>query len=134
MTALTSLRPSLRRCASAGLIALFLATGTVAAGTAPAEAATAKPCRATVSNASPRQYTDVYVNVSQVGAGSSVTTQAKYKTTTNTKRVKASTKGTVSVKYPISGATPGRKVTVDVTASQGKTTWKCATSFTPKKR
>lgn len=130
MTALTSLR----RSASAGLITLFLASGAVAAGAAPAEAAVVKPCMATVSTASPRQYTDVYVNVSQVGAGSTVTTQAKYKTTTNTKRAKASTKGTASVKYPISGATPGRKVTVDVSATQGGTTWKCATSFTPRKR
>lgn len=46
----------------------------------------------------------------------------------------ASTKGTASVKYPIAGATPGRKVVVEVSAKQGNTTWKCTTSFTPKKR
>ena len=125
---------SLRRCVTTGLIALFLASGTVAAGAAPAQAALAKPCKATMSVTQPRQHTTTYVNVSNVGARSTVTAQAKYKTTTNTKYATASTKGTASVEYPIAGATPGRKVVVEVLAKQGNTTWKCSTSFTPKKR
>ena len=72
--------------------------------------------------------------MSKVGARSKTTTKAKYKTTTNTKTATASTKGTASIKYPIARATPGRKVVVEISAKQGKTTWKCTTSFTPKKR
>ena len=125
---------SFRRSVTTGLIALFLASGTVAAGPAPAEAAVIKPCKATMSVTQPRQYTNTYVNVSKVGARSKVTTKAKYKTTTNTKTATASTKGTASIKYPIARATPGRKVVVEVSAKQGNTIWKCSTSFTPKKR
>ena len=125
---------SFRRSVTTGLIALFLASGTVAVGSTPAQAAVVKPCKATMSVTQPRQYTTTYVNVSNVGARSKVTTKAKYKTTTNTKSATASTKGTASVKYPIAGATPGHKVVVEVSAKQGNTTWKCTTSFMPKKR
>ena len=50
------------------------------------------------------------------------------------KGMTASARGTAAVKYPIAGATPGRTVWVDVTAVSGKTTWKCSTSFTPRRK
>ena len=123
-----------RRTLTTGLLALLLVSGSVSVGAAPAQAAVVKPCKATMSVTQPRQYTTTMVNVSQVGAASRVTTRAKYRTTTNTKYAVASTKGTASVKYPIAGATIGRKVLVEVTAVKGGTTWKCSTSFTPKPR
>ena len=89
---------------------------------------------ASVSVKNPRQWTTTVVNVSRVSANAKVTTRAKYKTTTNTKQAKASARGTAAVKYPIAGATPGRTVWVDVTAVSGKTTWKCSTSFTPRRK
>ncbi|MBX7556172.1 hypothetical protein K1Y78_51975, partial [Streptomyces sp. tea 10] len=62
-----------------------------------------------------------------------VTTTAKYKTTTTKKTAVASTQGTAVTTYSIGRATLNRKVVVDVVATSGKTTWKCSTSFTPKR-
>ena len=124
----------LRRSLTTALVALTLAAGMSLADAAPAEAAGARPCTASVSVKNPRQWTTTVVNVSRVGAKAKVTNRAKYKTTTNTKQAKASTRGTAAVKYPIAGATPGRTVWVDVTAVSGKTTWKCTTSFTPRRK
>ncbi|GHD85179.1 MULTISPECIES: hypothetical protein [Kocuria] len=125
---------SIRRSVTTGLIALFLASGTVAVGSsAPAEAAVVKPCKASMSVTQPRQYTKTSVKVSQVGARAKVTTTAKYKTTTTKKYATASTKGTAVTTYSIGRATLNRKVVVDVVATSGKTTWKCSTSFTPKR-
>ena len=68
---------SIRRSVTTGLIALFLASGTVAVGSsAPAEAAVVKPCKASMSVTQPRQYTKTSVKVSQVGARANVTTTA----------------------------------------------------------
>ncbi|RLY94145.1 hypothetical protein EAE32_02670 [Kocuria tytonicola] len=123
----------LRRSLATAFVALALTAGVSLADAAPAEAASpAKPCSASVSVKNPRQWTTTVVNVSRVGANAKVTTRAKYKTTTNTKQAKASTRGTAAVKYPIAGATPGRTVRVDITAVSGKTTWQCSTSFTPR--
>lgn len=125
----------LRRSVAATLLALTLAAGVSVTDAAPAQAASStKPCRASMSVTQPRQYTTTTVKVSNVAPRAKVTTRARYKTTTNTKNVTASTRGTAAVPYAIARATPGVKVVVDVTAVSGKTTWKCSTSFTPRRK
>lgn len=114
-------------------LALGLLAGPVVLDASPAEAAT-KKCAAKMSNSKPRQYSNTWVDVSKVGAKAKVTTTAHYKSTTTKKKATASTKGKASLKYSISRATPGKKVSVTVVATKGKTTWKCSTSFTPKKK
>lgn len=129
MSAVTSARSKfLALTLVAGLLA-----GPIVLDAAPAEAAT-KKCAVKMSNAKPRQYSNTTVQVSKVGAKSKVTTTAHYKTTKTKKKATASNKGKANLVYRISGATPGKKVSVTVVATKGKTTWKCSTSFTPKKK
>jgi len=99
-----------------------------------AEAATAKTkaCSASVSNPRPARNTTVIVRVAQVPASVVVTTSAKYKTTTTTKRVRANTRGQASVPYKIGGATKNFRVYVDVTAQKGTQKYACRTSFVPR--
>ncbi|WGP07101.1 hypothetical protein QFE97_04880 [Bacillus subtilis] len=115
------------------LMALTLAAGPIAVDTAPAEAAT-KKCAVKMSNSKPRQYSNTWVHVSKVGSTAKVETLAHYKTTKTKRNATASKKGKASLKYYISGATPGKAVKVTVTAKKGKTTWKCSTSFKPVKK
>ena len=119
------------------LLALFLAIGLLAGpivlDAPPAEAAS-KKCAVRMSNSKPRQYSNTWVQVSKVGSKSKITTTAHYKTTKTKKKATASKKGKASLKYYISGATPGKKVKVSVVAKKGKTTWTCSTSFKPKKK
>ena len=115
------------------ILAFGLLAGPVVLDAPPAEAAT-KKCAVKMSNSKPRQYSNTWVNVSKVGSKAKVTTKAHYKTTTTTKKATASTKGKASLKYYISGATPGKSVKVSVVAKKGKTTWKCSTSFKPKRK
>lgn len=133
---MTSAIPALTRVHSK-LLALTLAfgllAGPIAVDAQPAEAAT-KKCSAKMSTSKPRQYSNTYVKVSKVGSKAKVTTTAHYKTTKTKKKATASKKGKASLKYYISGATPGKKVSVTVVAKKGKTTWKCSTSFKPKKK
>jgi hypothetical protein len=98
--------------------------------TPPAPASGRLRCAASVSNASPADYSTVYVSV-RTAPGASVTTVAHYKTTDNRKMAVADGSGTASIGYDISGATPGFTVTVDVSASSRSRTATCATSFTP---
>ncbi|MCU4296657.1 hypothetical protein D3I60_06125 [Brevibacterium permense] len=114
-------------------LAAGLLAGSLAVDAAPAEAAT-KKCAVKMSNSKPRQYSNTWVNVSKVGPNAKVETIAHYKTTKTMKKATASKKGKASLKYYISGATPGKKVSVTVTAKKGKTTWKCSTSFKPVKK
>lgn len=114
-------------------LAFGLLAGPIAVDAQPAEAAT-KKCSAKMSTSKPRQYSNTYVKVSKVGSKAKVTTTAHYKTTKTKKKATASKKGKASLKYYISGATPGKKVSVTVVAKKGKTTWKCSTSFKPKKK
>lgn len=123
----------LRRSLATAFVALSLTAGISLADAAPTEAAAAKPCAASMSVTQPKQNTTT-VNVSKVGAKAKVTTRARYKTTTTVKNATASTRGTAAVPYAIARATPGVKVVVDVTAVSGKTTWKCSTSFTPRRK
>jgi len=74
----------------------------------------------------------VTVRVAHVPALVVVTTTAKYKTSTNTKRTKANTKGQVAVPYKISGATRNYRVYVDVSAQKGTQKYACRTSFVPR--
>lgn len=96
----------------------------------PTRSAQALSCRASVSSSFPADYTTVDIDV-QTAAGASVTTVAHYKTTDHQKTAVADGAGQAAVAYYISGATPGYKVTVDVTASAGSRTASCSTSFTP---
>lgn len=114
-------------------LAAGLLAGPIVLDAPPAEAAT-KKCAAKMSISKPRQYSNTVVKVSKVGAKAKVTTTAHYKTTKTKKKATASTKGAANLKYYISGATPGKKVSVTVVAKKGKTTWKCSTSFKPKKK
>ena len=89
-------------------------------------------CRASVSDATPKQYTDVYVNV-KTAPRANVRTVAHYKTTDTVKRRTANAKGRASIKYYISGATAGYRVQVDVTVSKNGKSRSCSTSFRPHK-
>lgn len=95
-----------------------------------APAATRLPCRATMSNAHPADYTTTDVRV-HTAARSHVTTVAHYKTTKTRHHRTAGSKGNATVPYYISGATPGYKVTVSVSVAKGNRTGSCSTSFTP---
>lgn len=114
-------------------LAAGLLAGPIAVDAAPAEAAT-KKCAVKMSNSKPRQYSNTWVTVPKVGSKAKVETIAHYKTTKTKKKATASKKGKASLKYYISGATPGKAVKVTVTAKKGKTTWKCSTSFKPVKK
>lgn len=114
-------------------LAVGLLAGPIAVDAQPAEAAT-KKCSAKMSISKPRQYSYTNVNVSKVGSKAKVETLAHYKTAKTKKKATASKKGKASLKYYISGATPGKAVKVTVTAKKGKTTWKCSTSFKPVKK
>jgi hypothetical protein len=87
-------------------------------------------CAASVSTTSPADYHTVYVYV-RTAPGVSVTTVAHYKTTDNQKSAVADAAGRTTIAYYISGATPGYRVTVSVTASASSKTATCSTSFTP---
>ena len=106
--------------------------GAPAPAPAPAPTPSAKgvSCRASVSSASPADYTTVDIEV-RTAAGASVTTVAHYKTTDHPKTAVADGAGHATVGYDVSGATPGYTVRVDVTASAGSRTAHCSTSFTP---
>jgi hypothetical protein len=96
-----------------------------------AEAAPLK-CRASMSDATPKQYTDVFVRV-KTAPRAKVVTVAHYKTTKTKKRRTANAQGRARVKYYISGATPGYRVRVSVTVSKKGRSRTCSTSFTPHK-
>jgi len=123
-----------RFISATSLAVALLITGSVATSV-PAEAAPrAKKCAVSVSKKNPKQYTTTSVNVSKVAKKARVSVSAKYKTTTNTKRATANSRGKATVKYNVSGATPNRKVIVKVVATKGKSRWECSTSFTPRRR
>jgi hypothetical protein len=88
-------------------------------------------CRASVSDSSPSQYSNVYVRVGTGRPDATVLTVAHYATTNTVKRGRSNRTGKATVTYYISGATPGRRVVVDVTVTKGRKTRTCSTSFTP---
>jgi hypothetical protein len=113
------------------------AAALVGPGAAPAQARSTAPaaaaglsCGATVSDATPADYTTVDVIV-RTTAGATVTTVAHYKTTDHRKTGTADASGRAVTAYYISGATPGYTVTVDVTVTAGSRAAHCSASFTP---
>jgi hypothetical protein len=131
ITGMGTLRTRYRRvavtCTSAAAITALFLSGSAAIA---APAAARLPCRATMSNAHPADYTTTDVRV-HTAARAHVTTVAHYKTTNTRHHRTAGSKGNATVPYYISGATPGYKVTVSVSVAKGNRTGSCSTSFTP---
>jgi len=111
--------------------ALALAIGLVAPSAASAgPLAKALPCRASMSNSRPADYTTTTVRVT-TASHAQVTTVAHYKTVNRQHHRRANGQGRASVPYYISGATPGFRVRVDVTVKWPHRTGSCQTSFIP---
>jgi hypothetical protein len=116
---------------AAGLSAAALLVAAPLVAVAPvADAAASVPCHASMSDSTPKDYTNVYVRVS-TSSYASVHTVAHYKTTNTAHTVRANSTGHASVKYYISGATPGYRVYVDVTVTKNQHHGYCRTSFVP---
>jgi hypothetical protein len=117
-----------QRLAGVSTVVLLAASPVLVA--APSQAA-APTCRASMSDATPSQYSDVWVNVSSVANGK-VRTVAHYKTTDTVHFANTGSDGKVGVKYYISGSTPGFRVYVDVSVTgPAGATGSCRTSFVP---
>lgn len=114
-----------RRFVSASAVAALAASPMLVPATADAAVL---PCRASMSDATPKQYSNVNVRV-KTAPRANVKTVAHYKTTDTVKRRKANNKGVANVGYYISGSTPGYKVVVDVTVSKNGKVRTCSTSF-----
>lgn len=117
-----------RRLAAFSLASVLMASPLLS--TTPAQAVS-KPltCRASMSDSTPKQYSNVSVRVKTGKPKAKVRTVAHYKTTKTTRFRKSNSKGLASVPYYISGSTPGFKVVVKVTVSKNGKTKKCQTSF-----
>jgi hypothetical protein len=100
------------------------------AATAAASSATALRCHASMSNSRPKDYTTTYVNVGTVRYAA-ITTVAHYKTLNREHAGKANAAGNAAIRYYISGATSGYRVTVNVTVTSGRSRGTCSTSFIP---
>ena len=128
MRGIPLLRSALRTTVAApAAAALALAT---LALPATAQAATRLPCKASMSDSTPKDYTTTDVKVS-TASKAKVTTVAHYRTTSTTHHATASSNGKATVAYRISDATPGYKVKVSVSVKSGSRTGSCSTSFTP---
>lgn len=125
---MTMLPATLGRVLAAAFATAALAVPVL--GASPVSAAAALPCRASVNNAHPADYTTVRVRI-RTAAKAAVTTVAHYKTTSHEKQGTAGRKGRLTIPYYIDGATPGYTVQVDVTVAKGGRTGGCSTSFTP---
>jgi hypothetical protein len=111
--------------------ALALAVGLVMPSAASAGSlAKPLPCRASMSNSHPADYTTTTVRVT-TASHAQVTTVAHYKTVNRQHHSRANGQGRASIPYYISGATPGFRVRVDVTVRWPHRTGSCQTSFTP---
>ena len=118
--------------AASAAIAVLVATGPAwAASAATATPASAPlPCHASMSNYHPKDYTSTYVHV-HTTAYAAVTTVAHYKTVNRKHTGKAGAKGNATIRYYISGATPGYRVVVSVRVVKGSRSGSCSTWFTP---
>ncbi|WP_203336064.1 hypothetical protein [Nocardioides limicola] len=119
----------LRRIASLGAAMVLVASPLLVPTAANAAALS---CTASVSDSNPKRYSNVYVRVKTAPAAT-VRTVAHYKTTKTIKRGKANSVGRATLKYYISGATPGYRVKVSVTVTKNGRSRTCATSFTPRR-
>jgi hypothetical protein len=113
--------------ATAGALTVTALTSGVASATAKTKAL---PCRASMSNSRPKDYTTTDVHVHTASRGH-VTTVAHYRTTSTKHHASAGSKGNATIAYYISGATPGYKVTVSVSVVKGSRAGHCSTSFIP---
>jgi hypothetical protein len=95
-----------------------------------APAPPALPCEASMSDASPSDYTDDDVDVT-TASYAEVNTVAYYKTTSTSESGQADSSGNASIEYYISGASVGYTVDVSVTVTSGGRSASCSTSFTP---
>lgn len=123
-------RPTALFAAAVMLASTPLLAPASATATADTAASARLKCRATVSDKTPKQYTDVFVRV-KTAPRAKAKAVAHYKTTKTTKRDRANRKGKARMKFYISGATPGRKVDVKVTVTKKRRTNTCWTSFKP---
>lgn len=106
------------------LAAVALLPGLAACGPAPLS------CTASVSNATPKDYSRVFVYVHS-WANTGFNTTALYKTTNSVKLGVTNTLGNDIVYYNISTATPGYRVNVVVRVAKNSQQATCYTSFTP---
>jgi hypothetical protein len=114
-----------------GVIAtLVLAASPLLLQPTQADAAKALTCSASMSDATPEQYSNVYVRVHSAAAAN-VRTVAHYKTTTTTHYGKTGPAGWANIKYYISSATAGYRVYVDVYVTKSGASGHCSTSFVP---
>ena len=116
-----------RRIAGVSTAAL-LSTATMMLPIQSADAASAPTCRATMSDSTPSQYSDVWVNVSGT-PNVAVRTVANYKTTQTVHTGRTGPTGKAGIKYYISGSTPGFRVVVNVTVTGPAGRGYCSTSF-----
>lgn len=112
--------------AAATLIPLLAAPQTLT----PVAEAGALTCRASMSDSTPKQYSNVDVRV-RTSANAKVRTVARYKTTNTVKRGTANSSGRANIRYYISGASAGYRVRVDVTVTKSGRSRTCSTSFVP---
>ena len=117
-----------RRLAGASTAAL-LSAATLLLPIQSADAASGPTCRAAMSDSTPSQYSNVYVNVTS-GPNVAVRTVANYKTTSTVRTGRTTSTGRAGIKYYISGSTPGYRVVVNVTVTGPAGTGYCSTAFT----
>jgi hypothetical protein len=110
--------------------AMFIASPAATAVASTTSTTTALRCHASMSSSRPKDYTTIYVNVSTVRYAA-VATLAHYKTVNRKHAGKANAKGNAAIRYYISGATPGYRVTVSVRVTSGRSSGTCSTSFIP---
>jgi hypothetical protein len=116
------------------VIALSLGFSSVnAVELAPKAFAAPLACRASMSDAKPKQYSATSVLVATV-ARAGVTATAKYKTTNTVRRSVANVNGKATLPYLISAATPGFTVNVSVVVTSGGKKASCSTKFVPQAR
>lgn len=117
--------PLIRRLVSTSAVAALAASPMLVPATANAAPL---PCRASMSDSTPSQYSNVTVRV-RTAANAAVRTVAHYKTTDTVKKRKANNKGRANIVYYTSGSTAGYKVVVDVRVTKNGKSRTCFTSF-----
>jgi hypothetical protein len=119
--------------AAIALTACGAATVAAPSGTAALTSARQSlSCHAYMSNAKPADNTTTVVHV-RTNASVKVFTVAFYKTVRRAYFARASSDGQARISYYVSGATPGRKVGVEVTVVRRHSASSCSTSFTPRR-
>lgn len=122
----------MRRVAVYGSAAAFVCSPLLVSAPVDAAAAPAAPltCRASMSDSTPEQYSNVTVRV-KTAPRARVRTVAHYRTTDTAKSKTANSAGKANLVYYISSATAGYRVKVDVKVTKNGRSKTCSTSFTP---